>query len=68
MSIAEVERWMNRHDQAHRSLVDEKVYDRDMTEIRSDIGEIKDSQKWAQRLTITILIGLIVQIILQVAV
>lgn len=68
MSLAEITRWIDRHDANHRSMVSKEVYERDMSELRSDISEIKESQRWAQRLTITILIGLIVQIILQVAV
>jgi hypothetical protein len=40
------------------------VYTRDINEIRNDIGEIKDSQKWAMRLIAGQFVVLIVSLLI----
>lgn len=64
MTLSELQRMVERQERRFADFVRTDYYIRDMNEIRGDIHEIKESQKWAQRLTITVLIGLVVQIVL----
>lgn len=67
MTMPEVEREFGRLERRFADTVSKQVYERDMTETRSDIAEIKDSQKWAMRLIvaqfISFVFGLIVFLI-----
>lgn len=66
MTLAELEREVARQERRFADTVSKQVYDRDMSEISRAINKIEESQKWSQRLTITVLIGLVIQISLQV--
>ena len=44
--------------------VSKEVYQRDLKEIHADIGEIKDAQRWANRLIIAQFLALMVGLIL----
>lgn len=56
--------------ESENRFVLQAVYTRDMTEIRHDIAEIKDSQKWAMRLIagqfVALIVGLLIWVVQQV--
>lgn len=58
-----VERRLADHE---RRYVLNEVYLRDMNEIRNDITEIKDGQKWMTRLMITQFMAFIIWLVTQV--
>lgn len=64
MTNAEINRAIDRLETQQQSLVTKAVYDRDQAELRSDIREIKDSQKWMMRLLVTQFFGLVVAVVI----
>lgn len=63
MSLAEVTRWVDRHDRKHDDVVSKEVHDQIIKTLSEDITEIKESQRWAMRLIVTLfltnLVGLL---------
>lgn len=64
MSIAELARLVDRIEKRQDGYVSTEVYERDLKELRNDIGEIKESQKWMMRLMVSQLFGLIVAVVM----
>ena len=63
MSLAEVTRWVDRHDQRHDDVVSKEVHNQIVKTLSEDVAEIKESQRWAMRLIVTLfltnLVGLL---------
>lgn len=51
-------------DRRFNDVVSKAVYEANITELRQDIGEIKDSQRWAMRLIVAQFVALVVGMIL----
>lgn len=60
MTLAQLTEWVRTHGTDHRDLrkdtVPRELYDQAMTDIRSDLGELKETQKWTMRLVIGIVL------------
>lgn len=67
MTQAEVSRAIQRLETGQRSFVSKDVYERDLKELRGDLNEIKESQKWAMRLLVSNFLGLIVAVVIFLA-
>lgn len=67
MTVPEIQRLAESNERRFADTVRREVYDRDMHEIRRDIAEIKDSNKWAMRLIaaqfVTLVVGLLIWVV-----
>jgi hypothetical protein len=66
-TIAELQRSLNRLERRQDGYVSKEVYERDLKEIRIDVGEIKDSVRWATRGVLGVFIAVVADIIVRVA-
>lgn len=54
------------NDRRFSDYIQKEVYTRDFKEVRDDIAEIKDSQKWAMRLIAAQFVALVVALLIWV--
>jgi hypothetical protein len=66
VTLDELVRRVESVERRQSDFVLQAVYTRDMNEIRNDIGEIKDSQKWAMRLIAGQFVALVVALLIWV--
>lgn len=66
VTIPEMVRRLESVERRQSGYVSKEVYDRDHREMRQDVGEIKDSQKWAMRLLVGQFVALIVGLLILV--
>lgn len=64
MTNAELTRAYERLDRQRDAFVSKEVYARDIDELRVDISEIRDFQKWLMRLMVANLFGLVVSVLI----
>lgn len=67
MTLAELARHVETLERRQATFEDrmvlQAVYTRDMNEIRNDLAEIKDSQRWAMRLIAAEFVALVVALL-----
>ena len=66
VTIPELVRRLDNLERRHSDFIRIDVYTRDFNEVRNDISEIKDSQKWAMRLIAGQFVALIVALLIWV--
>lgn len=63
MTLPEVQRLAESNQRRFSDTVYKEVYTRDMAELRKDIGEIKESNRWAMRLIAAQFVTLVVALL-----
>lgn len=66
VTIPELVRRVESVERRQADFVLSAVYTRDVNEIRNDIGEIKDAQKWAMRLIAGQFVALVLALLIYV--
>ena len=66
VSLSELERRVNDMGRRFADYARKDIYERDMNEIRHDIAEIKDSQRWAMRLIAGQFVALVLALLIYV--
>lgn len=67
MTAGEIARAFQDNKDAHRGFVSKDIHETVIAELRADISEIKESQKWAMRLLVSNFLGLVVAVVIFVA-
>lgn len=61
---AELARRFDSLERRQRDFVSKELYERDMSELKTDIAEIRESQKWSARLIIAQFVTLVVALVI----
>jgi hypothetical protein len=60
MSLGQLTTWTEKHDDRHekfrREFVSRELYNQAVAALAEDVADIKEAQKWAMRLIVTILL------------
>ena len=63
LSLAEITRWLQKHDATHERYVPRELFDLIVGQMRADVEEIKESNRWMLRLVVSNLVGFLVYIL-----
>lgn len=67
MTASEIARAIQRLEEGQKDRVTKELHDSVIDDIRGDIREIKDSQKWMMRGIITTFLAVVIQVVVALA-
>ena len=63
LTPGQLARWIDKHEELHNRLVEKAYHDLELGGLREDVNDIKESQKWAMRLIISLLVSNLIGLI-----
>ena len=66
MTTAEITRWIESYNRTHDRLVEKSYHELGLQNLADDIAEIKEAQRWMQRLVISQLVAFMAALIVYI--